>query len=196
MRRIQVLISVCFLYLLLFPAQFAYAVEIRTETVENVTYYVPCDTHGEYLHTPVPYEIEPALTLYDDCGNFLGEVYGFVGVDGNYLAIILDSYFSGFIFSDVFCCSESLIPVADLNGKYGYLDQQGNIVIPCQWSWAEPFENGVAIVSYETAYSYANVWIDKSGRIISLDPEYGYTLQENNIRQGVRYHPCDMLCRL
>lgn len=174
MRRMQVLISVCILCLL--QVQSAYAVEIRTKMIENVTYYVLCDTFGEYLHDPVPYEIEPVLTLHDDSGNSFGEVYGYVGFDGNYLAIILDSYFSGFIFSDVFCYSESLIPVANLDGEFGYLDQHGNIVIPCQWSWAEPFENGIAIVSYETADGYANVWIDQNGEIISLDPEYGYTL--------------------
>lgn len=181
MKKLQVLISICFFCALLTQGQLASAEEIQTEIVENTTCYVLCNTRGEYLHTPVPYAIEPVLTLYDENGDSFGEVYGYVGLNGNYLAIVLDAndYFSGYVFSDVFSCSESLITVADLNGKYGYLDQQGNIIIPCQWSWAEPFENGVAVVSYETAYGYANVWIDKTGRIISLDPEYGYALQEN-----------------
>ena len=84
------------------------------------------------------------------------------------------NYFSGFVFQDVFQYSESLAVVGDLSYQYGYMDEQGNIVIPCQWRWAESFENGIAVVTYETSKEYASVWIDREGKIISLDPEYGY----------------------
>ena len=47
-------------------------------------------------------------------------------------------------------CSASaevyLYPIRE-NGKWGYMNQQGEIIIPAQWQYAEPFHHGVAVVS-------------------------------------------------
>ena len=42
--------------------------------------------------------------------------------------------------------SEGMIPVCN-NGKYGYIDTKGNVVIPCQYSSASNFSEGIAVVN-------------------------------------------------
>ena len=181
MKGFRTLCTLLLLCITCFIARPATAEEIRTMRIEDSIYYVICDTHGTMLHEPVPYEIQSAFSIYDHTnGVYVGEAYGFVNHDGHFLAITLEEsgYFSGFIFTDVFSYSESLMVIADLHGNYGYIDLKGNVIIPCQWEWAQPFENGIALVTYRTADGYANVWINKNGEIVSLDPEYGYALQE------------------
>ena len=43
--------------------------------------------------------------------------------------------------------SEGVFRIVDSNGRMGYADAFGNIVIPPQFLWAEPFENGKALVT-------------------------------------------------
>lgn len=43
--------------------------------------------------------------------------------------------------------SEGLIPVCN-NGKYGYIDTKGNVVIPYQYSSASNFSEGIAVVNF------------------------------------------------
>lgn len=58
--------------------------------------------------------------------------------------------------------SEGLASVWDEQGLYGYVDQNGQVVIELKWHRAEPFENGVAIVS-NGFYGTNDVLIDRSG---------------------------------
>jgi hypothetical protein len=50
-----------------------------------------------------------------------------------------------------------------IKGKYGYIDRSGKMVIPPQFEDAEPFSEGLALISFDS-----NQWsyIDKSGKIV------------------------------
>lgn len=54
-----------------------------------------------------------------------------------------------------------------LNGFYGYLDTSGNAAIPLRYTYAQDFENGLAIVQDKTEYfeTFTGV-IDTSGRLV------------------------------
>ena len=41
---------------------------------------------------------------------------------------------------------EGMSRVKDSNGKWGYLDQTGKLVIPCKWKFAYDFHEGMAVV--------------------------------------------------
>ena len=58
------------------------------------------------------------------------------------------------------------------DGKFGYMDMDGNVVIEPQFTDAQAFQNGRAIVNMATDYSYsAYGMIDKAGRFI-IQPQY------------------------
>lgn len=134
--------------------------------------YVLMRADGSMLHEPTPYEIYEVRGSSESV-----EVYAcFVEDPGNHdndremLAIYIASadYFSGFIYQDV-QWSEGYISAA-YEGRYGYLDMNGNVVIPFQWAVASPFHNGIAQVDYETSYGYAIAYIDTTGTIVALHP--------------------------
>lgn len=53
--------------------------------------------------------------------------------------------------------------VCDDESDYGYIDREGNVVIPFVWFTAGPFKNGVAEVQDEDCNHYL---IDKEGNIV------------------------------
>jgi hypothetical protein len=176
MQSKNAIITICMLCLLFFIPCVALGEVVQTKNADGTVCYSVCTADGMQLHDPIPHEIVFAGDLYNDNGINIGSIYACYVDDDEHLAVYLfeSNYFSGFVFQDVFQYSESLAVVGDLSYQYGYMDEQGNIVIPCQWRWAESFENGIAVVTYETSKEYASVWIDREGKIISLDPEYGY----------------------
>lgn len=72
--------------------------------------------------------------------------------------------------------SEGLAPVFDPDKGYGYMDSFGEIVIPCRFSSALPFRNGMAKVDLSSPEDFSHgdhrpAYIDRIGRIIeSPDP--------------------------
>ena len=61
-------------------------------------------------------------------------------------------------YSQVSSFSEGKAAVQDENGLWGYIDKNGEEVIPCRFKTAERFVNGFAIVSNNTGlYAYINV---------------------------------------
>ena len=54
--------------------------------------------------------------------------------------------------------SEGLAPVKK-NGKWGFINTKGDLVIPCEYDFAYSFSNGVALVELNNKYGY----IDKYG---------------------------------
>lgn len=58
--------------------------------------------------------------------------------------------------------SEGVIAVKSSNGKYGYVDKTGKVVIPFKYDDAEEFHNGTAVVYIKDGYTL----IDKSGKIL------------------------------
>lgn len=154
-----------------------YTLSIDTPKETDKLMYTLFRENDGKVYASTPYEIYEVFSSSEGV-----EVYAcFVENQDNpledceMLAIYLAScdYFSGFIYQDV-QYSEGLI-CALYQDFYGYLDVKGNIVIPFQWAAATPFQDGIAKVAYRTSLGYADVWIDREGKIISLDPEYGYT---------------------
>lgn len=77
-----------------------------------------------------------------------------------------------------------LYAVQDDNGLWGYIDSQGNVVIPCTYTWAEDFRGGYALARLipegepETEYGYYGI-IDASGQWV-LKPEYYDVLSQSD----------------
>ena len=44
---------------------------------------------------------------------------------------------------------EGLAIVNGNNGKFGYIDCLGELVIPCKWRWANEFHDGIAYVAID-----------------------------------------------
>lgn len=65
--------------------------------------------------------------------------------------------------------SEGLAPV-EKNGKYGYIDSNGKVVIPLQYDWCDKFSEGLGPVGKDGKYGY----IDRTGKmVLSLQDYYG-----------------------
>ena len=99
---------------------------------------------------------------------------------------------------------EGKIPVMDAHGRWGYADQNGQLVLPCQWEEAECFFEGRAVVKKDRKYGI----IDPSGELITpckwewvrLCPDgYAVVKAENNegvlTQDGQLALPCEY-CRL
>lgn len=54
------------------------------------------------------------------------------------------------------------IVLVEENGKYGYIDAAGKLVIPCEWEEADSFSEGFARVGKDGKYGY----IDTAGRLV------------------------------
>lgn len=64
---------------------------------------------------------------------------------------------------------QDMLHSIELDGKYGFVNYKGDIVIPCKWDWVEEFAEGSACVSYENeedGYIEKTGYIDKTGRLI------------------------------
>lgn len=58
---------------------------------------------------------------------------------------------------------EGLAWVRDVNGKCGFIDKTGRLVLPCKWNFANDFNKGLAHVQD----TYGNwVKIDKTGKVV------------------------------
>jgi hypothetical protein len=57
----------------------------------------------------------------------------------------------------------------ELNGKYGFIDSDGNVVVPLIYVWASKFSEGRA--SVELNYQYG--FIDLDGNVV-MSPRYGW----------------------
>lgn len=58
---------------------------------------------------------------------------------------------------------EGLSLVKDANGKWGFIDTTGKLVIPCQWKFAQNFHNGLAEVDDVNGKRHK---INKKGEIV------------------------------
>ena len=70
---------------------------------------------------------------------------------------------------------QELTPKKDASGKRGYVDAQGNEVIPCKYDWAWPFREGLALVELNGKWGY----IDKQGNtVIPFKYDWAYSFSE------------------
>ena len=64
--------------------------------------------------------------------------------------------------TDVRQYTEGLVAVADKKGRYGFLDADAEVAIPCKWAYAQPFSEELAAVeNYDGRYGF----IDRTGKI-------------------------------
>jgi hypothetical protein len=91
-----------------------------------------------------------------------------------------------FLFCNTTLLAQSLHPITDKKDRYGYADEQGNIVIPCKYNDALPFEEGVARVQKGSKYGLMNT----SGKFV-LDPKYdeigSFAHGVAKVRSGKKY---------
>ncbi|MBR6250567.1 MAG: WG repeat-containing protein, partial [Bacteroidales bacterium] len=69
------------------------------------------------------------------------------------------------------CCSikDSLSPISNENGQYGYINLKGEVVISPQFDGAESFSEGLARVKVDGKCGF----IDKKGTIV-ITPQFDY----------------------
>jgi hypothetical protein len=76
----------------------------------------------------------------------------------------------------------------EANGKYGFADVAGNVIIPCTWDYVYPFKEGLARVLHNMKYGF----IDKTGTIsipCEWDAAYSFNdglarIMDNNKKWG------------
>lgn len=72
--------------------------------------------------------------------------------------------------------SSGMARFAEKDGKYGYLDNEANVVIPPSFESAENFRDGMAVVDISGEYPHNGIGlIDKSGRFV-IQPLYAEIL--------------------
>lgn len=130
-------------------------------------------------------EVIPAK--YDSAGDFdngkaIAKVkenqYELIDSNGN----ILNSYDYYFVGNS----SDNLLPFSkNINDKYGYINEEGRVIIEPQFPWAGSFKEERALVNMSEDYLNKYGVIDKQGDLI-IDPEYNNIsfLGENRVSLG------------
>lgn len=107
-----------------------------------------------------------------------GDLYGFMDADNT--VVVSPVYSQVYNFSEGFCA------VKNAEGKWGYIDPDGILRIPCTYEVANEFSCGLALVKTETGYGY----IDEMNRfVIPAEYEEAYPFSENRacVRLGEGY---------
>ncbi|WP_028552688.1 WG repeat-containing protein [Paenibacillus sp. UNC451MF] len=95
--------------------------------------------------------------------------YALIGLNGEILA--------KYPYAFVGALGDGLLPFQQVqNGKYGYIDERGTVVIEPTYTGAQPFEEGRAVVNAGENYTSQYGLIDKQGSII-VKPEYNQIQQ-------------------
>lgn len=94
--------------------------------------------------------------------------------------------------------AESLYPVR-IDGRYGYIDRQGNMAIEPQWAYASCFQDGYAIIG--NGGQYENGLIDAEGKIIvpleySIDCQGGVYIVVEDCDACIEYGFFDPLSQM
>ncbi len=107
-----------------------------------------------------------------------GDLYGFI--DEKNAVVVPPAY------SQVYTFSEELCAVKNAEGKWGYIDPQGDLRIPCMYDVANDFSCGLALVKTEDGYGYID---DENRFVIPAEYEEAYPFSENRacVRIGDAY---------
>jgi|GEM_PF-727262 tetratricopeptide (TPR) repeat protein len=131
-------------------------------------------------HEVIPLKYDNAYYFSDGLALVsLNNKYGFIDKQGHEVIPLkydgaLDNSFSDNSLYDgvhdsTYSFSDGLAAVS-LNGKWGYIDQQGHEVIPLKYEQARDFQDGLAAVSINSKWGF----IDKQGHeVIPLKYDYG-----------------------
>jgi hypothetical protein len=146
------------------------------------------DNEGRYVYGYLDLEGREIIPIKYEGANDFKEGRALVKVsDNNYALInpngeVLKSYKYYFV-GDV---GEGLMAYqSSSDSKYGFIDTNGNIVIPPKFTGTQPFEYGRAIVNMGEDFGNKFGLIDKSGRFL-IEPNYNNIdlLGENRVAVG------------
>lgn len=120
------------------------------------------DTSGASIKT-----LDSELTYYDflpeGIALFGSRFYtGLIDTEGNVLLPLSEKLYIDPHPADGCLFSEGKHPVMNDEGKWGYIDPSGQIVIECKWNQAFPFSNGLARVYWNDQLAL----IDHSGMVV------------------------------
>jgi hypothetical protein len=111
-----------------------------------------------------PPQAPPPLTkLYLISSN---DKFGFVDANGKLQVDLPEDVYTVFPFSDGLAVVARRVP--NTNGRWGFIDDTGTVVIEPKFNVARPFSEGLAAVITELGLGY----IDKTGRIV-IPPQFG-----------------------
>lgn len=110
---------------------------------------------------------------YETAGDFKNGKAVVKSGNGKYSVIDIDGHIIGnFNYAFVGDISEGLMPFQEeSNGKYGFIDETGSVVIRPMFTGIEGFKNGRAIVNTGENYSNRYGLIDRTGRFV-ISPDY------------------------
>lgn len=60
------------------------------------------------------------------------------------------------LFTITICHSQPIVSFKDENGKFGFKDAQGNIIVQPKYDYASKYENGLVYVNIDNKYGYVN----------------------------------------
>ena len=137
------------------------------------------DRNGNYLlpravDSVTDYADGYALVL-DRSGSYL-RIVGFFTEKGHQFQAVNGEYYTN-RYSHF---SEGMLSVNGPDGKAGYIDNKGNLVIPCQYADARPFLKGWASVKGDD--KKVN-YIDQVGRVMVIKFHYGDLTMGTNFNQ-------------
>lgn len=115
--------------------------------------------------TIIPFKYDWTYPFYNELAlvensNYSGSLYGFINKTGDEIISIKYKIKPNSIVAKRFF-REGLEPVS-YQGKWGYIDNKGNVIIPFQFDGAGYFNNGLAQVRLDKRCG----WINKDGEII------------------------------
>lgn len=142
----------------------------------------------------LPMEYDLISGALDQTGYFMvrkGKMFGFINWEGEWLTGLAYDFARPFY--------SGLAPVCS-NGKWGYIAENGKVVIPLKFDFAENF--GYYAQEAIVAMAKSLWWIDKKGKIIreipyseriSLDFQHSpiYCITETGLGDGLRYEGDD-----
>ncbi|WP_245203467.1 WG repeat-containing protein [Ammoniphilus resinae] len=167
--------------------------EITTKSYEYIGSYTEgraqaADTReGKYLYGYLDLQGREIIPVqYESATDFTSGRATVQKPDEEYVLIdsmgkILQTYKYPFVGS----LGDGLLPFKQTSdGKYGYIDQTGTVVISPQYTWAQPFQHGRAIVNISNDYKNKYGLIDKNGNYL-IEPKYNDILFVSSDRVAV-----------
>ncbi|MEQ9297886.1 MAG: WG repeat-containing protein [Cyclobacteriaceae bacterium] len=140
----------------------------RTNHVINKSGDIVTQTPEDYPWVVIK---SKSIILYGTTSQDIGmRHYGFMDAGGNILTAPIFYVESEYQF-DLFDYSDGMLIVSNEEDKYGYLNELGQLAIPCRYDYAEPFVNDHALVTLNDR----KYIIDKRGEISEItELEYPY----------------------
>ena len=118
------------------------------------------DKAGEFVIEP-KYRVTQPFSEGLALAGFEYNVIGFVNKSGE---MVIEPQFGNFVGTRF---HEGLSVVSYLHGRFGYINTEGGIAIPMQFEMAQPFSDGLAVVSVDSKWGY----IDKAGKFV-IKPQF------------------------